>query len=238
MQALASRSLFSKFVHLRYLVRFRVRRGEILAELQIHKRLSNIVHQIRWKIKIEREREATGTTKLSFFFYSSFTCPTFPLVFLIPLSFLSLTRENMRFLLLFAAVFAFLATVSHASLQDEIDAALKKYCGGKHTLAENLLPCFHRRWSFHAGIKVTAPSTNQKFTNAKKVTVTVSKWLKSVELVRAFWLHDILFVCNCQPANPMPLPRLSTALMYVFNLEILRYREISFCWPKQTHTHK
>ncbi|KAL1932828.1 hypothetical protein VTP01DRAFT_8506 [Rhizomucor pusillus] len=60
----------------------------------------------------------------------------------------------MRFLLLFAAVFAFLATVSHASLQDEIDAALKKYCGG---------------------IKVTAPSTNQKFTNAKKVTVTVTR---------------------------------------------------------------
>lgn len=61
----------------------------------------------------------------------------------------------MKLSLLFACLFAVVAvTFVEASLQDEIDSALKKFCGG---------------------IALSAPTKGQTFTNPKKITVTVSK---------------------------------------------------------------
>jgi shikimate 5-dehydrogenase len=62
---------------------------------------------------------------------------------------------NFYKLLPLALVFVALAVtlVQADKLQDEIDAALKKFCGG---------------------IAVTAPTKSQTFTNAKKIKVTVS----------------------------------------------------------------
>lgn len=61
----------------------------------------------------------------------------------------------MKLSLLFACLFAVLAvSIVEASLQDEIDAALKKFCGG---------------------IAITGPKKSQTFTNPKKIKVVVSK---------------------------------------------------------------
>lgn len=61
----------------------------------------------------------------------------------------------MKLSLLFACLFAVLAvSIVEASLQDEIDAALKKFCGG---------------------IAITEPKKSQTFTNPKKIKVVVSK---------------------------------------------------------------
>lgn len=61
----------------------------------------------------------------------------------------------MKLSLLLACLFAIVAvTFVEASLQDEIDAALKKFCGG---------------------IALTGPKKGQTFTNPKKIKVTVSK---------------------------------------------------------------
>lgn len=61
----------------------------------------------------------------------------------------------MKLSLLLACLFAIVAvTFVEASLQDEIDAALKKFCGG---------------------IALTGPTKGQTFTNPKKIKVTVSK---------------------------------------------------------------
>ena len=61
----------------------------------------------------------------------------------------------MKLTLLLVCAFALLATLVQADkLQDQIDAALKKFCGG---------------------IAVTGPTKSQTFTNPKKIKVTVSK---------------------------------------------------------------
>ncbi|KAI8142918.1 hypothetical protein BJV82DRAFT_612726 [Fennellomyces sp. T-0311] len=60
----------------------------------------------------------------------------------------------MKVQLLIVFVIAFLAVFATADLQDEIDKALKKFCGG---------------------IKVTAPTKNKVFSNPKKVQVTVTR---------------------------------------------------------------
>lgn len=62
----------------------------------------------------------------------------------------------MKFSLVLACLFALVAVtfVEASSLQDEIDSALKKFCGG---------------------IALTAPTKGQTFTNPKTIKVTVSK---------------------------------------------------------------
>lgn len=62
----------------------------------------------------------------------------------------------MKFIVLLACAIALLATLAQAdSLQDQIDSALKKFCGG---------------------IAITGPKKAQTFTNPKKIQVTVSKY--------------------------------------------------------------
>jgi hypothetical protein len=62
----------------------------------------------------------------------------------------------MKLSLLLACLLGFVAVsyVQADALQDQINASLKKFCGG---------------------IAVTAPSKGQSFSNPKKITVTVSK---------------------------------------------------------------
>lgn len=61
----------------------------------------------------------------------------------------------MKLSLLFACLFAVLAvSIVEAGFQEEMEAALKKFCGG---------------------IAITGPKKSQTFTNPKKIKVTVSK---------------------------------------------------------------
>jgi hypothetical protein len=68
----------------------------------------------------------------------------------------------MKLIVLLACAIALLATLVQAGLQDEIDAALKKFCGG---------------------IAITGPTKGQTFTNPKKIKVTVSKYQTSNSII-------------------------------------------------------
>lgn len=71
----------------------------------------------------------------------------------------------MKLSLLLTCLLGFAAVSQHTvqadSLQDQIDGALKKFCGG---------------------IAVTAPSKGQSFSNPKKISVTVSMYLAVLSL--------------------------------------------------------
>lgn len=87
----------------------------------------------------------------------------------------------MKLTLLFACLLAIVAvSFVQADLQDEIDSALKKFCGGNY-LSKMILR-INKAIDIGSllGIALTGPKKGQTFSNPKKIKVTVSKLIVSV----------------------------------------------------------